>query len=438
MSKLLPSKNFKGVFWKIQDSDPESILFYDLKKTQDAYERLEKYLEHANFKYLILSNSPPFPLPKNCKVLEEDNFMQAQIEICDELYPIHNEKKIIGVTGTNGKTTTTFLAQQIANQNGLKSFSLGSIGVWSNRDFIKDLEGMTTPPIIDLRKALHKGFENCDYCFMEVSSHALKQGRVKGLNFVSGAWTNFTQDHLDYHGGMDDYFKSKYIFISDYLKDPILVPHNNIELQKRLKKFEIDKSLEERQINLSLPFFNTKYNQENIEIALSLVEKLIGDTPIFNESDIMTPPGRFEFVEVDEKKAIIDFAHTPDAIKNVLTETKDAFPDKKIITIFGCGGDRDPSKRSIMGEVVSQLSDEVIVTSDNPRTEDPEKIIDEIITGIAGDFKKIIDRRESIKFAKSKLTKNDILVILGKGAETYQIVGLKKQPFEDKKVFLEV
>ncbi len=437
MNKYLPDdidlSSVDSAHWKAQDSTKNSILFFDVKDSNKVF--LKSNINSFKFKFLILSKKVDFPLPSNVFVVEK--FLDAQVEVCDRLYPIGENKSIIGVTGTNGKTTVTFLAQQIANQSGLKSFSLGSLGIYSFDKQLHDMDGMTTPPLIELRKLLHTYFKNHDFCFMEVSSHAVHQERIRGLKFKAGAWTNFSQDHLDYHGTMDEYFNCKLKFITDYLVSTAYVPCDNSELKDVLKKKGV-KVYQKSVKSPNHPFFKISYNLSNFEVAYNLVAMQTSSEIIFDDSKFISPPGRLEFVVDKDKTAIVDYAHTPDAIENVLSEVKNSFPDKSLISVFGCGGDRDKSKRPEMGRAVSKFSNKTIVTSDNPRTENPQDIIDDIIPGIIGEAKVVIERREAIKLGKSLCDKNSLLIILGKGAESYQIIGLKKKSFDDRKVFKEV
>lgn len=430
MSELIFSQ-YENLQWKIQDAGIGSLVFYQLNDSESAEATLKNFIESSEFKLLVLNRRPRFKIDKPVHIAND--FFQLQKEACDFFYPILPGKKLIGVTGTNGKSTVTFLAQQIANENGLKSFCVGSLGVWENQKELESLKGMTTPPFIDLRRILFNHFKNNECCFMEVSSHALKQKRVYGLRFDHGAWTNFTQDHLDYHQTMDDYFESKKLFF-EILDDSMVIPSEEKSLVDKLVNYNIKKVDNFKTPNYS--FFKVAYNKINFSVAYELVAMAIKRKELKIEFDFLFPSGRFEVVTKNDLKAVIDNAHTPDAIEKIITSAKQAFPNNRIITIFGCGGDRDPSKRSEMGELALKYSDEVIITSDNPRTENPEDIIKEITMNLKGDFEVVINRKDAISLAKERSNKDSVILILGKGSEDYQIIGNEKFPYSDKEEFL--
>ena len=367
-----------------------------------------------------------------------------------------NEMTLLGVTGTNGKTTTAYLTYQILNKLGNKTGYIGTIGYYlPDKDFI-ELPN-TTPNILDLYELLLEAKEDgCKTVMMEVSSHALHQERVKGLIYKTAAFTNLTQDHLDYHKTMEAYLEAKQLILKQ-LDGPMIVNaddpcankweeayDNTLTFGKNGKDYKIidykdtDKgtyikfSTPEKEYEVETNLRST-FNVYNYLTALSLinnigysVEEILKVTP-----EIYPPKGRCEIIKVKDGEAVIDYAHTPDAVEKII----DAFTENKkgrVITIVGCGGDRDPKKRPIMGNIATEKSDYVILTSDNPRTEDPKKIMDDILAGVHTDNYEVeLDRPTAIVKALDMIKKNDVVLILGKGHEDYQIIGHEKIHLDD-------
>ncbi len=377
----------------------------------------------------------------------------------EELYADKlNKIKLIGVTGTNGKTTSCYLIYQLLNKLGVKCAYIGTIGFYlpsKNRELAN-----TTPDIYDLYDLFIEAYdEGCTYIAMEVSSQALSCRRLLGIKFDYVCFTNLTQDHLDYHKTMGEYEKAKLILFNDniktkgysiiniddkYGKDFILEKNKNITLGKKNanfiikdfvleshhSKFSISEDGEKIEVTLPLPGSYNIYNYMNAYIIC----KLIGfeDEDILKQTESLTAPlGRYQIVTDGKVTAIIDYAHTPDAVLNVINSVKE-YAKGKIITLIGCGGDRDKTKRPIMGKIATDNSDYVFFTSDNPRTEDPDEILNDIINGLDKEnYEVISDRKLAIKKAAQSLEENDILLILGKGHEDYQIIGIDKLHLSD-------
>ncbi|MBE6159773.1 MAG: UDP-N-acetylmuramoyl-L-alanyl-D-glutamate--2,6-diaminopimelate ligase [Lactobacillales bacterium] len=372
---------------------------------------------------------------------------------------LFNNLKIIGITGTNGKTTTAFITHNMLNKLGFKSAYIGTIGFYINGDFIKDLNN-TTPDTLTLYKLIKEAYDNdCKYIVMEVSSHSLDMNRLSSIKLDIALFTNLTQDHLDYHKDMDNYLNSK-LKIIDYLKDDgVLIVNNDSEYSKYFN-FKNKKSIGfntstyqvTNYIN-SKDLINFKYNDNEYSVKINLKSKfnvynymsslsILNSLGISNEdiisvsSLIDAPPGRMETIIYKNNYIIIDYAHTPDAVEKIISAAKETF-DKKIITIVGCGGNRDKTKRPIMGRISTTLSDYVIFTSDNPRYEDPKSIIDDIVNTLENDnYEIIVDRKEAILNTIKNLD-NSCLLILGKGHEDYQIINNEKIHFSDKEIVLD-
>ena len=365
---------------------------------------------------------------------------------------------IVGITGTNGKTTTGYITYELLNNLGKKTAYIGTLGYASPDEKIETEN--TTPDILTTYKLLlHAKKNNIKYVVMEVSSHALAFERIKGLKLTIAAFTNLTEDHLEYHKTMENYLHEK-LKIVNYLKDDgTLIVNNDDENSKYFSekfchnislgfKENSDYKVQSTNITPAETTINftyqgkdftvttnltSKFNVYNYLTALAITHALGIDISqiITSTSIIKAPKGRCETYKVKDAYAVIDYAHTPDAVLKVITAYND-LKKGKVFTIIGCGGDRDPIKRPIMGEYASTLSDFCIFTSDNPRTEDPEKIMEDILKGVkTTNYTVELDRQTAIKKGLDMLQKNDILLILGKGHEDYQIINHTKIHLDD-------
>jgi len=369
-----------------------------------------------------------------------------------------NKLKIIGVTGTNGKTTTCYLTYQMLKKLGVKAAYLGTIGYYQDEKFIS--VNNTTPDILNLYKLLLDAVDNnVEYFVMEVSSHALSFERIAGLKFVSGAFTNLTEDHLDYHKTLEAYLNEK-VKLTNYLKNnATMILNSDDEASEKFKIYSNyktygmngDYKINNFEIYPDHTNLNFVYNDKSYQVTTNLTSKFniynyLTCLAILNNvgfsiediiditKDIYPPKGRCETYKVGKGYAVIDYAHTPDAVEKVI-EAYNEFKKGKIITIIGCGGDRDPIKRPIMGNAATSLSDYVIFTNDNPRTEDPVKIMNDIIKdNHNSNYEVIYDRKEAIIKGVKMMEDNDILLILGKGHEDYQIIGREKIHFSDAEI----
>jgi UDP-N-acetylmuramoyl-L-alanyl-D-glutamate--2,6-diaminopimelate ligase len=369
--------------------------------------------------------------------------------------------KIIGITGTNGKTTTTTLLYKVATELGYKCGLIGTVENIITGEKRKATH--TTPGPIFLNRLLKEMVERgCEYVFMEVSSHGIEQKRIAGINFTGGIFTNLTQDHLDYHKSMENYFLAKKNFFDSLSKNAFALSnlddkHGKLILaDTQAKKYfygfenQTDFSGEIKKLNfdgLGL-FFNNKtiesnllgkFNAYNLLAVWSACNLLGFDLEKVGKilRKIEPPEGRFEhFLSSGGILGIVDFAHSPDSLEKILKTVREIKkPEAKIITVFGCGGDRDPLKRRIMGKIGVEFSDLAILTSDNPRSEDPDKILAQIKTDLTmQDLEKtktISDRREAIKEAVKIAQRGDIIILAGKGHEKYQEINGIKYPFND-------
>lgn len=363
--------------------------------------------------------------------------------------------KLIGVTGTSGKTTTCFLTYQILNKLGIKTCYIGTIGCYIDNDVVE--LSNTTPDILELYNLLLTAKEKgCKVIVMEVSSHSLAEERIKGLKFDVCAFTNLSQDHLDYHKTMEEYCKCK-AKIVNYLKDKgKIIVNVDDEYSKyficdkslslgingsnyKIKEFHMENTHTDILFNVNNDSYEVrtnligKFNVYNYLTSLALINNLgISVNDIINVTDsINAPVGRAQIIKVGTSIAVIDYAHKPDAVSKIIPLFREVTKGK-IITIIGCGGDRDPKKRPVMGNIATSLSDYVILTNDNPRTEDEKLIMKDILEGITtNNYEVIYDRKDAIKKGISMLKDNDCLLILGKGHEDYQIIGRTKIHLSD-------
>ncbi|MBR0062055.1 MAG: UDP-N-acetylmuramoyl-L-alanyl-D-glutamate--2,6-diaminopimelate ligase, partial [Selenomonadaceae bacterium] len=376
--------------------------------------------------------------------------------------------RVIGVTGTNGKTTTTYLLREIFTCAGLSVGLIGTIQILIGDETFPNPN--TTPNVIDLQKILvDMRDKNIQVVVMEVSSHALAENRVAGIEFDTAIFTNLTQDHLDFHGTMTNYLRAKtklfdmvsrrgrkqnknaVINVDDVASEEVLKHclckkiSYGIKNHADLRGVELDiradgMNLIINPLSLILNLHLTGlFNVYNVLAAAgaALAENISPEVIKRALENFRSVPGRFERLFSDAPfEIIVDYAHTPDGVKNVL-ETAAQIAVGKIITVFGCGGDRDNKKRPIMGKIAEEMSNFVIMTSDNPRTEDPEKILDEIAAGMTKkNYERIADRKAAIFRAIELARAGDIVLILGKGHEDYQILNTGKIHFDDREVAL--
>ncbi len=376
--------------------------------------------------------------------------------------------KLVGITGTNGKTTIASLLYQLFKKAGYKVGLLSTVKIMVDNEEYKATH--TTPDSLNLNFYLSEMVQQgCEFCFMEVSSHGIHQKRTEGLHFTGGVFTNLSHDHLDYHNTFAEYRDVKKLFFDNLPKSAFAI--TNIDDKNGLVMLQNTKA---KKLTYALKSY-ADYKAQILENQLSglllkindneVWVKLIGSFNAYNLlaifgvaaelgiekvealrllSELESVSGRFQFIVSDAKiTAIVDYAHTPDALENVLKTIEDIrTKNEQLITVVGCGGDRDTTKRPIMANIASSLSDKVIFTSDNPRTENPETIIEAMEKGVEPqNFKKtvsILDRKQAIKTACQLANPNDIILIAGKGHETYQEINGVRYDFDDLKIVTEL
>lgn len=406
------------------------------------------------------------PKPDSCVILTPDPIAAcAAVAGAFFNYPAQ-QLKLIGVTGTNGKTTTTHLIEFFLTNAQLPTALLGTL--YTRWPGFAQTALHTTPFALQLQEQLAAAFKaGSEFAVMEVSSHALAQRRVLGCPFEVGIFTNLTQDHLDYHQNMEDYFAAKaQLFSPEYLKTRAIINQDDPYGKRLLKNLSRDQvwsySINDSKADLwtsnliysptgvkgilhsptgAAPFSSPLVGQFNLANLLAAVGTVLHfgldlEAVLTNLPNFSGVPGRMERVQISPKQdinVIVDYAHTPDSLDNLLRASR-PFISGNMICVFGCGGDRDRTKRPLMGKIAAELADVVVVTSDNPRTEDPEKILEDIVAGIPTNYQPIVigDRATAIETAIRSAKPGDGVLIAGKGHEDYQILGTEKIHFDDQ------
>ena len=446
----------------------QGCLFFAIPGTQvDGHNFIEKALDSGSV--AIVCEEMPEKLREEVTYVQVENASQALAISASNFYGNPSAKlKLVGVTGTNGKTTTVMLLFNLFRSLGYNTGLLSTIQNQINDEVIAT--NLTTPDALTINRLLKQMVDNgCTHCFMEASSHAIVQERVRGLEFSGAVFTNITHDHLDYHATFDDYIAAKKMLFDNLSSDAFaltniddkrgkvmvqntkaLVKSFSLNYVSDYKGRVITNSLEglELEINGESAWFRLigDFNAYNL-LAIYGVADLLEeskDEVLMAMSGLQPAPGRFEQVKNDlDVIAIVDYSHTPDALENVL-ETIKSFRtgNEQVITVVGCGGDRDKAKRPEMARIAVKYSNKVVLTSDNPRSENPDQILKDMQTGVsASNYKKTLvvsDRKEAIKAACSLANKNDIILVAGKGHEDYQEIDGVKYPFDDKEVLSEM
>ena len=397
-----------------------------------------------------------------------ENTREAYALLCAAYYGEPADRlQLIGVTGTNGKTTTCFLIHDILSRCGI---ACGLLGTIKNVIGDKEIEStLTTPDPFELHGLFRQMVDaGCTHCVMEASSQALSQYRLAGLRFRAAIFTNLTQDHLDYHGTFENYAAAKHML---FLQSDLAVVNaddpaaeqmtadvscpvvtfsakadtadftaKNIRVQTSGVAYELVGAAQIGRVRFAVPGGFSVYNSMGVIACLTALG-LDFQTVVRAVADFSAIPGRMEVVPTDTPYTVlIDYAHTPDALENVLRTLQET-AQGRVLVVFGCGGDRDSTKRPIMGKIAAECADLLFVTSDNPRTEDPEAILDDIMTGIPkarpGVYR-IVDRKAAIAKAMHKAKDGDVILLAGKGQETYQIIGHEKRHLDEREVVAEI
>lgn len=449
---------------------PNSLFIALDGATVDGHNYIDKAVDAGAVAVIV---SKPVTVPADVCVITVDDTRQAMM-VCVPYffdYPA-NRMRMVGVTGTNGKTTTTHMIRHILKAQGFKVGVIGTVHIMIG-DTSYPIHN-TTPDVVDLQHILYQMVqENVEYCVMEVSSHALALGRVSGVEFDTAVFTNLTQDHLDFHKTFENYLAAK-CKLFEQVSAPNQVKDNkgaviNIDdsygyrvMEKTTAPTITYSTLGKGTLNASDVHMSTKNSQYTVNYKGESYPVSMNTTGLFNVYNTLAAigaclqegismeaidtalktfssvPGRFELIEEGQDFAVVvDYAHTPDGLQNIL-ETAKAIKENRIIIVFGCGGDRDATKRPIMGRIAAEYGDKIYVTSDNPRTEDPVQIVKDVEVGVkealreGTSYEVIVDRREAINHAIHDAKAGDIVIIAGKGHENYQILKNETIHFDDR------
>ncbi|ARS35894.1 UDP-N-acetylmuramoyl-L-alanyl-D-glutamate--2,6-diaminopimelate ligase [Pontibacter actiniarum] len=446
----------------------EGVLFVAVRGVQaDGHAFIQKAVE-ANAVAVVCEELPKELQPGITFVQVRDSG-EALGRMASAFYGHPSTKlQLVGVTGTNGKTTSVTLLHKLFRELGYHVGLISTVQNQIDEEIIPATH--TTPDAVKLNELLAQMVKaGCTHCFMEVSSHAMVQQRVAGITFAGGVFTNITHDHLDYHGSFEDYIKAKKSFFdmlpktafalvnADDKRGPVMVQNTKASAHfyalRKAEEFKariIDNTIQGLHLEVDGQEIWCKligaFNAYNLLGAYG-VAVLLGEDPmeaLTVLSSLNSAAGRFDYIVSESQiTGIVDYAHTPDALENVLNTIQEIRnPNQKVITLVGCGGNRDATKRPIMADIACRLSDRVILTSDNPRFEEPQAILDDMQKGVKPlDFKKtlsVLDRKEAIKTACMLAEPDDIILIAGKGHETYQEIKGVKYDFDDKKVLREM
>ena len=480
---MLLSKIFKGTDVKVNNDIDIKYITFDSRKVEKDYMFVaingfeqdgHKYINNAISKgaTAVLIDESRYDEFKDLDVevltTKSTRFIMGKLAINFYDDP-SKEFKLIGITGTKGKTTTSFMVKKILEDSGKKTGLVGTVACYLGDKKIMDSD-RTTPEALELQGMFRQmADEGCEYVVMEVSSQSLKLGRVDGCHFDLGLFTNLTEDHISphEHASMEEYFECKCKlfdmtnigivnaddekamelidlkpnckFSTYSIKNESDKKATNINITNELTTFNVNLYGKEELINVSIPGEFTVYNALG---AISICEKLgIESKYILSGLKEVRVPGRSELVDNDKGLTImIDYAHSEDSLKNILTAVK-LYTKGRIICVFGSAGDRDAMKRPKMGRISGTLADYTVITTDNPKYEDPADIANEIAKGtkeVTDQYKVIVDRKEAIEYAIKMAKPGDIVVLAGKGHETYQLMGDEKVPFSEKKIVKEI
>lgn len=459
--KLIRARKINGISCNSKAVKKGSIFV----AVKGAKEDGSKFIDEAvakGAKIIVCGSGLKKKIKADVSLVEVKDTRLAIARLSSEFYGNPSERlKVVGVTGTNGKTTVTYILEAILKEAGFKTAVIGTVN-YRFKDILLPARN-TTPGPLELQSMMADMVrERVDYCVIEVSSHALEQGRVLGIDFHSAIFTNLTQDHLDYHKTMGRYFLAKAKLFKGLSPRSFAVLNYDDKYFSSLKRLTKAKLINYGlDVKSQLRATKIKYSLNSTEFLLSFFKRdvkikthLIGRHNLYNllaafswayqegidikyiktaVEKFSFVPGRLEKIECKRGfHVFVDYAHTEDALKNILLSLRGLSP-RRIITVFGCGGERDKLKRPKMGMVATELSDFAVITDDNPRSERPEDIINDIEIGIKKDNYSVVrDRKTAIKEAISMAVKGDIVVIAGKGHENYQVLGDSAVHFDDR------
>lgn len=436
------------------DIEKDSILCIELDNVEKLDNLILEGLNKGTKLVLTSSNSTI----ENENVYRYKNYEKVFYDILKKICPDYKTKNYFGITGTNGKTTTGYLLKQLI---GSTSAFVGTVDEENYFNFTKE-EHLTTPKLFNLVKLISNLNSDIDSIILEVSSHAIKQERLKDINFIISGFTNLSQDHLDYHTNMDEYLMTKSELFNKEISNKFLFVDTEygqqINLRQNYRGISIGNSSSNDIEFLSYQNEIISFKIDGIKIQENLL--ITGPESVYNfllafglayysqlydfeilKNNIKTlknPPGRYQVLDTNENSIIVDYSHTPDAIEKVIRYTRDLYQNE-IIVLFGAGGNRDKSKRFLMGQA-SQLANKIIITNDNPRSENPMEIAKDILAGIdlQKDAKIILDRRDALEEAISFLNEKTTLLVLGKGHEKNQEIGDRILDFDDVVVIKDI
>lgn len=440
----------------------EGFLFFAVRGSSfDGHEFLKEAFERGAIAAVVEREVPGF----EGKLIRVESTRRTLAESASLFFGEPSRKLgVIGITGTNGKTTTAYILERILTEAGFRAGLVGTIHYRLGEKVLG--EGRTTPDPITWQRTLRRMLElGATHVVAEVSSHALDQHRVWGTRFEAVLFTNLTQDHLDYHGDMESYFLSKRRLFVDYDYEFAVINADDLYGRRLLEELGSKAVSYGREGDLRIVEFETGFEGSRLTVkmgseVLSFRSNLIGEFQAYNLSaaiacalrmgvdtdairkavGMVSVPGRFEVHRSSRGfLVVIDYAHTPDAVDNVLGTIR-KLAKGRVIAVFGAGGNRDRSKRPLMGKAAERWSDLMVITSDNPRFEDPGRIIEDILAGIKNRDRVLVieDRREAIEEAIRRAKEGDVVAVLGKGHEEYQEVGGVKYPFSDAAVVREI
>lgn len=447
----------------------ENFIFVAIKGSKtDGHQFIEEAINKGAKAVIIQRQSAKVSKCQNSvNLIKVDDTRSALAKLAIEFYGNPSQNlKVVGITGTNGKTTVSYLIEAILIEAGFTPAVIGTVNYRFKDKVI--LSKNTTPPATQIQAMLSDMLkENINYAIMEVSSHALDQDRTAGINFHSAIFTNLTHDHLDYHHTLEDYFQAKAKLFKNLDTSSFAIINEDDEYGRRLKKltrakiitYGIKNQADIVARNIKSDIRHTEFSLTTIDGKINFKSRLIGYHNAYNILAAVSwaktegldlsvikstlekfyfVPGRLERIDFDGDFSIfVDYAHTEDALCNVIRSLR-ALTSNKIIVVFGCGGERDKTKRPKMGYIVSELADFALITNDNPRSEDPQDIIEDIKKGIKKEnFCVMLDRKEAIKKSLSLAKSGDIVLIAGKGHENYQILKDRIIDFDDRKVVRE-